>query len=359
MLAELRWSDVRVAPGGAEVGEMNRTQVWRNRQMRRLMARDGAMRRGLVDWWIFAIAAAGLAVAVLGSVACSRVEFAARLIAEAPNRGRRIDAQKPIALERLGARGVTQAFRVAVGPPAASLAVLIVDPPAGRPRGTILYLHGIRDRKETLLETAASHARRGYRGVLVDARGHGESSGDWITYGVQEVADYRQLLDALEQRGLIAGRLGVYGASYGGGVAVQLAAREPRVRAAFVLSPFCALPEVVHDRAESLGLTWLFDRATLEAAVARVGALAGVDVRASDGAAALRARPVPVLILHGRRDATIPLRHTERLITAADKRSRLVVIEGATHDHWTDEGLRAIWTESTAWFDRWLGDRGW
>jgi pimeloyl-ACP methyl ester carboxylesterase len=291
-------------------------------------------------------------------VAYTRVEIGAHLIAAAPNRGKRIDlARRPTQTE-LNAAGVATAFRVDVGPPPASLMVWIVEPPpdagVAEPRGTTVYLHGIYDRKESLLPTALSHAARGYRGVLVDARGHGESTGDWITYGAVEARDYTQVLDALAERGLLTERVAVYGASYGAGTGVQFAARDPRVDTAVLLAPFADMRGIVRDRTRSLRLAWLFTDATLDAAIARAGQLAGCDPNDSSGVAALRARPIPVLIIHGRRDRTIPLAHAERLITAADPRSKLVIVEEARHHDWTAGGHRTIYRESTAWLDQWL-----
>ena len=53
--------------------------------------------------------------------------------------------------------------------------------------------------------------RAGYRAVLVDLRGHGRSTGKYLTYGVQEAQDISQVIDALEQQQLIAGEIGVLG----------------------------------------------------------------------------------------------------------------------------------------------------
>lgn len=312
--------------------------------------------RRRVRWIAAAAVAIGLvsvAVGVAGA-AGGCVAVAARLIAYAPNHGRGIDTNRPADMAKLRERGVREAFRVRVGPPEASLAVWIVEPPDS-PRGTILYLHGIFDNKGSLLPTARSHAQRGYRGVLIDSRGHGESTGEWLTYGAQEAADYSQLLDELQRRGLLAGKVGVYGCSYGAGVAVQFAARDERVAAAVVLAPFSSMREIVCARVRSLNLAWLFNDATIDAAIARVAELAQFDPDQADGVAALRRRPVPLLVIHGERDRTIPCDQGARLAAADGPDSRFVLIRGATHDDWTDAGLAALWTESSAWFDRWIG----
>jgi pimeloyl-ACP methyl ester carboxylesterase len=103
---------------------------------------------------------------------------------------------------------------ITVGPPAAALSVEIIDA-AGAPRGTVFLLHGIRADKNQVRGWAGMLADAGFRAVLVDLRGHGRSTGDWLSYGVVESKDLAQVLDALVERGLVVGRVGVMGFSYG------------------------------------------------------------------------------------------------------------------------------------------------
>src|SRR5262249_26780655 len=130
--------------------------------------------------------------------------------------------------------------RIPVGPPAATLSVGIENPRLP-PRATIFVLHGIRDQKENVRSWAEHLTEAGYRAVLVDSRGHGRSSGEWLTYGVQESRDLSQVLDALA----VDGPVGVMGISYGAATAIEWAAREPRVKAAVAVAPFASLREVV------------------------------------------------------------------------------------------------------------------
>lgn len=286
------------------------------------------------------------------------VHLAAKAIATSPNAGKWIDTRRAPDKPALRKRGVSDAFRVEIDEPRASLAVWIVDPPArakqSKPRGTILFLHGIFARKEMMLETAKSYAAVGYRGVLVDSRGHGESTGDYLGYGALEADDYARVIDELERRGLLAGKLGVYGCSYGAGVAVQFGARDPRVAAVVALSPFSTMREIVHDRARSMGLRIVMSARTIDAAIADACERSGICAEDADGVAALAARNVPLLIIHGMRDRTIPFSHAERLAAAGGANVRLVPVAHATHENWTAEGLRQLWPESSGWFELWL-----
>ena len=118
-----------------------------------------------------------------------------------------------------------------VGPPTATLSVSIIEPKGGvPPRGTILVLHGIYARSITMLPQARALAYAGYRVALVDLRGHGRSTGDYLTYGVREARDVSQVIDAIEGQQLIAGRIGVLGISYWNSVVLQQAAPDHSAR---------------------------------------------------------------------------------------------------------------------------------
>ncbi len=314
-------------------------------------------------WWRL-VALAGVVVLLAAGIAGWQigVEWAAWAIVGAPNHGRH-----DVRLSGPG-RGVADAFGVEVGPPAATLSVWIVEPPAPEradpairaelaadaawPRGTLLFLHGIRDTKNALLRTAHSHADRGYRGILVDSRGHGHSSGDWMTFGVQEAPDYRRLIDELERRALIAGRLGVYGVSYGAGVAVQLAGQEPRIAAVVAISPFQSLRAVLPAYARQCApVTRLLGDMFLDAALRRAGVLAHFDPEAADGVAALRHASARVLLVHGSADAHIPAAQSRALQAAAPQRCALVIVEGEDHDSLPRDRTHALWHAVTRFLD--------
>lgn len=332
-----------------------------------------ARRRG---WIFYALPPVIVALAVL--CVYGWTECVAWIIAYAPNRDLPPQARYDPPPDSLRLLGVTQQLRIDVGPPSASICVWIIDPPrrekaddaatgpideAGRaavrgdraPRGTILFLHGIRDRKESLLFTARRHARRGYRCILVDARGHGRSTGEWITYGVQESRDCRQVVDALYQRRLVAGRLGVYGVSFGAATALQYSGRDPRVAAVVAISAFSSLHEVVDDYVHCyLPLSTLVDDDWIDRSIERAGRLAHFDPAQADCVPALADSEAQVLLIHGAADRNIPPEHSRRLQAASPERTRLVLVENADHNTITWDRTDVIWHESTAWFDRWL-----
>src|SRR5881296_2633581 len=150
--------------------------------------------------WLAALAI--LVSASVGRASPIPLEWLARAIVYAPNTDKVVDPDDDPKPERLAKLGVSRQLRAAVGPPAASLSVWIIEPTNITSRSTIVVLHGVQDTKRSMLDLGRRIAAGGYRAVLADLRGHGRSSGQWLTYGVIESRDLVQLLDALQQQGL-------------------------------------------------------------------------------------------------------------------------------------------------------------
>jgi dipeptidyl aminopeptidase/acylaminoacyl peptidase len=261
----------------------------------------------------------------------------------------------PAELVKLGAFTV----QTPVGPPAATLVSWVVEPRGPQSKGTVVLLHGVRMDKRSLAPMGAALAAEGYRAVLVDLRGHGESSGRYLTYGSVEVRDLSSVLDALRDRGLTLGCTGVYGFSYGGAVALELSAHDPRVAAVVAVSAFSTLREVVDDyRRKYLpaALSSIIPSAWFQGAVDEAGRIAAFD---PDRIAPLRAvgkSAAALLLIHGTADTQVPLRHSQALFGAATGNARLVTVAGAEHAAMPGDRTGVVRRETLAWFDQWLAD---
>ena len=254
--------------------------------------------------------------------------------------------------------GVDQQFRVDVGPPDASLSVSVVDPKPelGPPRATVLVLHGFVIRSVWMMGTARMLADAGYRTVLVDLRGQGGSTGRVMTYGVREAQDLSQVIDALEQRRLIAGRLGVYGYSYGASVAIHLAGRDPRVGAVVAVAPFSSMRDEVPHYLRTVFpvASSLVSKEKWQEAIDEAGRRGGFDPDEANALTAIRRTAAPVLLIHGAEDHLIPSWHSMRLNQAAPDRSRLVILPETGHISIWYDAHHEVADHARRWFDRWL-----
>ncbi len=255
-------------------------------------------------------------------------------------------------LPPIEAIGTDQQFTVPVGPPKAALSVSVVEPSCGpNPKpanGTILVVHGIYGRSVTMLHTAHRLADAGYRAVLVDLRGHGRSTGDYLTYGMQEARDLSQVIDALQARGLVEGPIGAYGVSYGATTSIHLAALDWRVKAVVAVEPFSMVrPELAH-------FAQIVPQQTFEQALNEAGCTAGFNPNFSDAADAIGRTKAPVLLMHGTDDWIVPYWNSVLLHEEAAAHSELVTFPLRGHQSlWLDyDGELA--RRAIAWFDRWL-----
>jgi pimeloyl-ACP methyl ester carboxylesterase len=302
--------------------------------------------------WVLGICAAG----ILLHLTCRSA--VARAVAFAPNAGRArlpSPAPPPDVLAQRGGFTLT----TVVGPPAARLVSWVAPEPTRVVRGTVVLLHGIRMDKRSLLPMGVALLDAGFRVVLVDLRGHGDSTGQYLTYGSREAADVQAVLASLAAVTPL-GPLGAYGFSYGGAVALSLAALEPDVKAVVAVSTFSTLRAVVGDyrRKYLPGPLQLIPDAWFQGAVDDAAGLAGFDPDLQSPVRAVERSSERLLFIHGDADTQVPPQHSLELAHAAGPRATVVTLPGATHDQMPADPTGAVARESVPWFARWLTSAG-
>ena len=168
-------------------------------------------------------------------------------------------------------------------------------------------------------------AQAGFRCVVFDLRGHGESTGDHISFGAFESRDVSQLLDDLERRGWDVSRVGLFGLSYGASVALLAAGRDTRVASVVAFEPSrvprpqcrSSCERRLPSRARGIS-DEQFARAHLKEAE-----IAGFDWADADIPAALKRTQAPVLFFHGEQDHWLSPEHSRALLSVAPAGSRL------------------------------------
>jgi len=197
----------------------------------------------------------------------------------------------------------------------------------------VLLYHGQADNRAGMLGQAEMLLRHGESVVLMDARGHGTSEGDMVTYGWLERNDSRAIVEALVAQEH-AHCLFASGESMGAAVALQSAAIEPRIEAVVAESAFRDLREVSYDYAglytsPLLGKTLLRPVAILAVRSGeREGGFRAEEVSPEK---AVAARAFPVLLICGLEDHNIPPRHTRAIYAAAIGPKEMWLVPGAGH----------------------------
>jgi pimeloyl-ACP methyl ester carboxylesterase len=114
----------------------------------------------------------------------------------------------------------------------AELSAVFASP--GRPaeRPTILFLHGKGGNAAEWEPAAARALDAGYNVLLPDLRGHGQSGGEFVTYGLLERHDLALALEAARERfGIDPARIGIHSCSAGSAVALAFAAEDRQLKA--------------------------------------------------------------------------------------------------------------------------------
>ena len=225
---------------------------------------------------------------------------------------------KPVRFEAVGEGGV-------------NIKAIFVPSTTGTSKGTVLILHGLHGCKDHMVWLADYLSKRGFNCIAYDSRAHGESGGEFCTFGYLEKNDVSHVIDAaLSRFGNIA-PFGIVGVSMGAAVALQSLPIEHRLSCAVVCCPFARLGEMAERQLgtlSKLGLASSRGRIIHDAEN-----LSGFTVSEVSPLEAATRVQVPVLVIHGDHDRGIPYTDGKSIydnIPAAGKKWFLA--KGAGHD---------------------------
>lgn len=102
----------------------------------------------------------------------------------------------------------------------------------------VILLHGYGGHRAMMLPQAQALAKAGFGVLLYDLRGHSESGGDQRTFGWADVADVEAAIDYLQARADVEPeRIGIFGFSMGGQIALRATAQLNNLQAVMVDGP--------------------------------------------------------------------------------------------------------------------------
>lgn len=207
-------------------------------------------------------------------------------------------------------------------------------PPFGTVNGNLLLLHGRKGRKEDLLPVAERFCAAGFRCLLVDLPGHGESPIREVRFGSSEFESSfaLPLLEEVSQRLSIDEEpFAIWGMSMGGAYATRVASvGDSACFALVIVSSFDDLGGLIREqsrvRASVLGKPLAL---AVRENVRRISGVDPYDIQPSHWAGSVEA---PVLVAHGNRDSLISLSRGKRLLDSfASPEKEWVVVDGANH----------------------------
>lgn len=198
------------------------------------------------------------------------------------------------------------------------------------PRGTVFLLHGYGVAQFSMLPWGYQLAEDGWRCVLVDLRGHGDSTGKRIYFTVEETNDMNQLLDALARDKELAKPVAAMGESYGGVLALRWKTVNPDIDSVVAIAPYACLSNaVLNIRSEYAGLIPKF---MVKEGIKKLPSLLQIQASEFDTTTVLERHPVKVLFIAGEDDKISGVQEVEKVYALASPGSKLVVVPEATHE---------------------------
>jgi pimeloyl-ACP methyl ester carboxylesterase len=200
-------------------------------------------------------------------------------------------------------------------------------------KGTVIILPGMLQSRYTMTFWGVGLAQRGYRVVLADLRGHGESSGQYLTYGLVESRDTIQIIEALESAAIAEPPMVLLGASYGASTALMAAAESKQIDAVVAFAPFTDAASSIEHLARTMfpRLSRMISEKRMAAAIDQASEISGEDIRQARAIDVVDRIDVPVLFVHGREDTWVPPRNSFDLYRSANGSASLLVIPDAGH----------------------------
>jgi uncharacterized protein len=194
---------------------------------------------------------------------------------------------------------------------------------------TVVFVHGIRSKKEYYFERAEEMANQGIATLVFDLRAHGESDGDYCTYGQNEVGDIQCFVDTLLKLQPNT-PIGLWGQSLGGAISLLTLSKEPRLSFGIIESTYANLNQIIKDYSVQMigfGLGWINDYV-----IWRAEQMAGFDQTLLNPEEACPQIKQPIFYVHGTQDDKILIDYGQRNFKAIQSLNKLFVpVEGADH----------------------------
>jgi pimeloyl-ACP methyl ester carboxylesterase len=196
-------------------------------------------------------------------------------------------------------------------------------------RQLIVLVHGLWSSWLEMAGLGRDLHRKGFDVLLFDLRGHGQSDPSRVYLGRRERYDIRAVMTWAECAGFEEERIGWLGYSMGASTLLMEAARNPRIRAAVMDSPYGDLPKLLNSQlTKHSGLPRWFNPGILLAARYCYG------VRTDDLVPIRFAKSWgerPLLLIHGECDSIVPVAQAQQLAQAIGGSCLTLTLPGVDH----------------------------
>lgn len=195
-------------------------------------------------------------------------------------------------------------------------------------RGTIILSHGVSCNNVTMIKHIEMFNKIGFDAVLIDHRCHGESEGNYITYGYKEKEDLNLWIEYVRDELIEKGFVGVMGESMGASIALETTAINNRID--FIISEcaFSTFSDVLKIYFGKIRIPYsIFGNIASGLSYLKFGfTFDGIKP-----IEAVKNTNIPILFIHGDMDEIAPFNMSLDMHKANNYLKKLYILEGVGH----------------------------
>lgn len=204
--------------------------------------------------------------------------------------------------------------------------------PASEPTTkNVIMAHGYMGNAETMANYAKMYHDWGYNVLVPDARGHGESEGDYIGFGWPERKDYVQWIDKVIAKNGTDAQITLFGISMGGATVMMTSGESlpANVKAIVEDCGYSTVDEELSYQLNELFHLPAFPLVPVTSLITKIRA--GYFFGEASSVAQLAKNKVPILFIHGEEDTFVPYRMLDEVYQATTAPKEKYVVKGAEH----------------------------
>ena len=188
--------------------------------------------------------------------------------------------------------------------------------------------------KDTMGAYAAMFHKLGYNTLLPDARGHGQSQGNYIGYGWREKVDVKKWAKEVIQKNGSDSKIAIFGVSMGGATTMMASGLTmPRQVKAYIEDcGYTNVKDEVEHEAEDLYHLPTFPRFPLVEVLSGITRLrAGYFLGDGSSIRQVAKNKRPMFFIHGEKDTFVPTKMVYDNYQASKGKKELWIVPGAKH----------------------------
>lgn len=207
-------------------------------------------------------------------------------------------------------------------------------PAAHKSNKTVILLHGYMNNKDTMGPYAAIFHKLGYNALLPDARGHGQSQGNYVGYGWREKVDVRKWAKKIIAMNGKNSKIVIMGVSMGGATTMMTSGLKlpKQVRCFIEDCGYTNAKDEIEYEAKQLYNMPSFPRFPMVEILSGITRIrVGYFLNDASSINQLKKNHRPMLFIHGSKDTFVPTEMVYKNYRATNGPKELWIVKRASH----------------------------